>query len=322
MTTFGDQVFEFGGAPVGSGRFSNPWSTHYFVDGTASVSGDGKAPDRAFMTIQEAVNAATGGDVIYIRPKQYTLGTGFARYTEDITIAQANTAGSGTETNANISIIGITQRPYPSDMLGVRTKYSTAAHGGWNIECPGTHIEGIGHFAEDATSYAMFFESNGGTRTKGFDGASMYNVMVKGKGVAIGSATGGSGDMQIVNCKFQCKYDGSGTPLLQLTGSAGAINRLSVINCDFIGGNANNYATSVITGAAPVTSLVMRNCHFSQAPDSGAYINFADTSNSGVISCCFFGSEGLAATETTWGGGDCGIHAAGVFDENGAVDMS
>ena len=323
MTTFGDQVREYGGAPVGSGRFSSPWATHYFVDATnGTTNAGGKRPDDAFSTIQGAIDVATGGDVIYIRPQVYTLGTGFARYTEDITIAQAQTAGSGTEANANMSIIGVTQRQYPSDMLGVRTKYATAAHGGWNIECPATHIEGIGHFAEDATSYAMFFESNGGTRTKGFDGSSMYNVMVKGKGVDIGSATGGSGDMSIVNCKFQCKHNGTGTPLIKLTGSAGAINRLSIIGCDFIGGNANNYATSVITGAAPVSSFVMRDCHFSQAPDSGAYINFAGTSNSGVISNCFFGSEGLAATETTWGGGDCGIHAAGVFDENGAVDMS
>jgi len=323
MSIAPDMLFHMGGAPVGGARFSSPWATHWFVDGTdGSDSNEGTRPDRAKATIQAAITASTGGDVIYIRPKVYTLGTGFARYTEDITIAQAQTAGSGTEANANKSIIGVTQRQYPSDMLGVRTKSNTAAHGGWNIECPATHIEGIGHFAEDATSYAMFFESNGGTRTKGFDGSSMYNVMVKGKGVAIGSATGGSGDMSIVNCKFQCKWNGTGPPLIQLTGSAGAINRLSIIGCDFIGGNANNYATSVITGAAPVSSFVMRNCHFSQAPDSGAYINFAGTTNSGVVSCCFFGSEGLASTETTLTSGSSGIHAAGLFDENGAVDMS
>ncbi len=305
--------------------FFEPWSDVWYVDGRTGGGSDdytGTGPSKAKATIQAAITAASGGDVVYIRPQVYTLGTGFARYTEDITVAQAQTAGSGTEANANISIIGITSRQYPSDMLGVRTKYSTAAHGGWNIECPGTHLENIGIFAEDATSYAIFFESNGGTRTKGFDGSSMYNVMVKGKATQLGSGTGGSGDVSIVNCKFQCKYDGSGTPLLNLVGSAGAINRLSVINCDFIGGNANNYSTAVITGAAPVISFVMRDCHFSQAPDTPPYINFAGTSNSGVISNCYFGSEGLAATETTWGGGDCGIHAAGVFDENGAVDMS
>jgi hypothetical protein len=323
MSNVPDFLTHMGGVPVGGARFSSPWATHWFVDATDGAAGNsGKRPDDALNTIQAAITAAAGGDVIYIRPQVYTLGTGFARYTEDITIAQASTTGTGTETNANKSIIGVTQRQYPSDMLGVRTKYATAGHGGWNIEAPGTHIEGIGHFAEDATSYAMFFESNGGTRTKGFDGSSMYNVMVKGKGVDLGSATGGSGDMSIVNCKFQCKYDGTGTPLIKLTGSAGAINRLSIINCDFIGGNANNYATAVITGAAPVTSFVMRNCHFSQDPDSGDFINFAGTSNSGVITNCYFGSESLAAKMATLTSGSSGIHVAGLFDENGAVDFS
>jgi hypothetical protein len=321
MTTFSDQVFEFGGAPVGSGRFSSPWATHWFVDfDNGTASGDGRRPDKAYKTIQAAVTAASGGDVIYIAPRAYQLGQGFRRYVEDITVTQGGTAGSGqVATNANISIIGVTQRQYPSDMVGVRTKYSTAGHGGWNIEAPGTHLESIGHFAEDATTYAIFFESDGATRSKGFDGVSMYNVMVKGKEVRF---SGGGGDMSIINCKFQAKYDGTGTPLLNLIGSAGAVNRLSVIGCDFIGGNANNYATAPVTGAAPVTSFVMRDCHFSQDPDSGDFINFAGTTNSGVVSNCFFGSESLAAKLGTLTSGSSGIHSAGLFDENGAVDMS
>jgi hypothetical protein len=317
-TNFPDGLSSFG-APVTGGRFSSPWATHRFVDATNGNDNNlGTVPDEAYATIQAAVTASSAQDVIYIRPQVYTLGTGFARYTEDITVSQGNTTGSGTETNANLSIIGVTQRRYPSDMVGVRTKYSTAGHGGWNIECPGTHIENIGHFAEDATTYGMYFESNGATRTKGPDGCSMYNVMIKGKGVYI---DGGS-DMQIINCKFQCKYDGTGTPLLQLVGSANAVARLSVVGCDFIGGNANNFSTSPVSGAAPVTSFVMRDCHFSQTPDTGAYINFAGSTNSGVVTNCFFGSEGLASTDTTLTSGSSGIHTGGVFDENGAVDMS
>jgi hypothetical protein len=321
MTTFGDQVFEYGGAPVGSGRFSSPWATHWFVDfDNGSASNGGKRPDDAYKTIQAAVTASTGGDVIYIAPRQYQLGQGFRRYVEDITVTQGGTAGSGNvATNANKSLIGITQRQYPSDMVGVRTKYSTAGHGGWNIEAPGTHLENIGVFAEDATTYAIFFESDGATRSKGWDGCSMYKVMVKGKEVRF---SGGGGDVSIVNCKFQCKYDGTGTPQLNLIGSAGTVNRMSVISCDFIGGNANNYATAPVTGAAPVTSFVMRDCHFSQDPDSGDFINFAGISNSGVVTNCFFGSESLAAKLGTLTSGSSGIHSAGLFDENGAVDMS
>lgn len=323
LTKYPNGVLSSGQIVPGGGRFSGPWSTHYFVDGDLGSDGNtGEQPNRSMKTIQAAVTKATGGDVIYIKPKTYTLGTGFARYTEDVTIAQGNTTGSGTETRANISIIGVTQRQYPSDMLGVRTKYATAAHGGWNIETPGTHIEGIGIFGEDATSYAMFFESNGGTRTKGFDGSSMYNVMIKGKAVQLGSGTGGSGDVSLVNCKFQAKYDGAGTPLLSLVGSAGAINRLSVIGCDFIGGNANNYSTSPVSSAAPVTSLVMRNCTFSQDPDSGDFLAFAGSSNSGIVANCSFASTDANAKLARVIAGASGIHGAGLYDENGMVDLS
>ena len=120
MSIAPDMLFHMGGVPVGGARFSSPWATHWFVDGTdGNDNNDGKTPGTAKATIQAAVTASTGGDVIYIRPQVYTLGTGFARYTEDITVAQAQTAGSGTEANANKSIIGVTQRQYPSDMLGV-----------------------------------------------------------------------------------------------------------------------------------------------------------------------------------------------------------
>lgn len=319
-TNFKNGVSSFGVPLFGGDRFSSPWATHYFVDATDGRDGNtGKEPTSAFETIQRAVNVATGGDVIYINPQVYTLGTGFARYTEDVTIAQDSTTGSGTETKANISIIGVTQRQYPSDMVGVRTKYATAAHGGWNIEVPGTHIESIGVFAEDATTYAMFFESNGATRTKGFDGSSMYNVMVKGKEVRM---SGGGSDMSIVNCKFQTKYDGAGTPQLNLIGSAGTVNRLSVVGCDFIGGNANNYSTSPVVGAAPVTSLVMRDCSFSQDPDTGDFLAFAGSSNSGIVANCSFASIDANAKLARIIAGASGIHGAGLYDENGMVDLS
>lgn len=322
ITNFPGGVSSFG-SPVMNGRFSSPWATHYFVDGTdGNDSQTGLTPADAKATIQAAVDLASAQDVIYIRPQVYTLGTGFARYTEDITISQGNTTGSGTETNANISIIGVTQRQYPSDFVGVRTKYSTAAHGGWNIETPGTHIENIGHFAEDADSYAMFFESNSGTRTKGFDGSSMYNVMVKGKAVQIGGDDGGSEGLSLVNCKFQCRFNGAGTPLLSIRGSAGAIRRLSIVGCDFIGGNGNNYSTAPVSSSAPVESLVMKDCTFGQDPDTGEFLDFGGTTNSGIVSNCSFASIDANAKLTRIIAGISGIHGAGLFDENGTVDLS
>lgn len=318
MSTFGDQVLEYGGSPVSGGRFTNPWGTHYFVDGTDGADrNDGKAPNRAKATIQAAVTAATGGDVIYIRAQTYKIATGFNRYTEDVTITQGGTAGSGqVATNANMAIIGVTPRSYPSDMLGVRTKYATAAHGGWLIYAPGTHIEGIGVFAEDATTSAVHFLSETASYTSTTDGSSLYNVMIKGKQLRL---AGGGGDIAIVNCKFQCKYNGTGTPQIEVVGGA---NRLSIVGCDFIGGNVNNYATPPIVTAAPLTSFVMRDCHFSQDPDAGDFLDINGTTNSGVVTNCYFGSEDVTAKLADLTSGSSGIHSAGIYDENGCDDMS
>ena len=68
LTNFPNEITSFGVPIMGSNRFSNPWSTHYFVNGDTGISGGGTTPASAFKTIQEAVTAMTGGDVVYIKP--------------------------------------------------------------------------------------------------------------------------------------------------------------------------------------------------------------------------------------------------------------
>ena len=161
---------------IGGYRFSNPWSTHYFVDGdNGADTNDGKSPSTAFATIQTAVTAATGGDVIYIRPKTYTMGTGFARYTEDVVIANTSAAAASTAPQAGKSLIGITPNDVSSDFLGVRWKYATDTN--LNVEAPGTHIENIGFFCEGATA-GVYFEGDGATYTKaGGSFASVFHFL-------------------------------------------------------------------------------------------------------------------------------------------------
>lgn len=71
MTTFGDQVFQFGGVPVTSGGITSKLfgtSTKgraWFVDPTNGSNIDGKSPKKAFTTMQQAFNVAASGDIIY-----------------------------------------------------------------------------------------------------------------------------------------------------------------------------------------------------------------------------------------------------------------
>lgn len=303
---------------VGDGRFSSPWNTHIFVDyDNGSDSNDGQSPDGAKKTIQGAVTAATAGDVIYVRPRPYTLGTGFARYTEDVVVTLGGVGGSGvTATNANMSIIGITQRgAAATDFLGVRWKFATATP--LTVDAPCLHVENIGFFVEDAT-YAINLRCNGATRTQeGTTGFSIYNCAIKGDGKLY--ANGGN-EISIVGCRFQAKYDGT-TGGINLVGSANQCARTIIKNCEFIGGNAFNMATAPITTAAPQYDLFIRDCYFSVDTDT-VYMNIAGTTNTGLVANCYFASADINALCTGLVAGVSGVFAAGLYDEVGVDDFS
>ena len=323
MTTFGDQVREYGGAPVGSGRFSSPWAKHYFVDAIdGKVNNGGLKPDDAMSTIQGAVDLAVGGDVIYIRPKAYQNAQGFQRYVEDVVVGIGDNTGSGTVcTNANISLIGVTQRTCGgSDFLGVRWKVSGSNTIPLTVRAAALHIENIGFFNE-GTGNTIYFQTEGTNLTKiGGDGPSIYNCAFKIKGPVY--ANGGDG-LQIVGCRFQTKHDGSGTAI-KLTGagtdSGTAVGRPLIKGCTFLGGNAYNMDTSPIIWEGSIYDGVIRDCYFANNPDTGDYIDLSGTID-GVIANCYFGSADAEADLAALQAGTYGIFGAGMVDENGMLDM-
>lgn len=300
------------GVPVfgGGSRFTNPWATHYFVDGdNGSDADDGLSTETSKATIQAAITASRGGDVIYVRPKTWTIGTGFARYTEDLTVPLGGDGGSGiTATNAAKSIVGITPQGFPNDHLGVRHKYSTTSGYNMIVDAPRLHIENVGFFSEDAT-YAIHLRNNGATWTRqGSAGFSLYNCSVKG---AYLYSEGGDG-INIVNCQFQAKYDGS-VAAIQLVGSAVQVKRPLIQGCHFIGGNANNMSGPCIIGAAPWLDACIRDCYFHADPDGSIYINIAGSTSTGTISNCHFSVADVSTDRIVEGGLIC----TGIYDGGG-----
>jgi hypothetical protein len=75
MTTVADGLFQYGGSPVGTSLdltkiFSTPSGTRkrgraWFVDASTGTDGDGRSPQKAFLTMQRAFNAVASGDIIY-----------------------------------------------------------------------------------------------------------------------------------------------------------------------------------------------------------------------------------------------------------------
>lgn len=319
MSTFADGLYQYGGEPVTSGgRFTSPWSTVYFVDGIDGNDGNkGTSPDKSFKTIQKAVNASTYQDVIYVRPQTYKLGTGFNRYVEDVTVPLGGSGGSGAiATNANKTIIGVTQRITATDFLGVRWKYASATN--LTVYAPCLHIEGIGLFTEDAT-YGINLLCDGATRTQeGTTGFSMYNCAVKGNGKLYAN---GCNELVVAGCRFQAKYDGT-VGGINLVGSSNQCPRPIIRNCEFIGGNANNMDAACIVTAAPVYDLMLRDCYFSVIPDSGVYLNIAGTTNTGIVANCYFGAADINTACTGLVAGVSGAFASALYDEVGIEDFS
>lgn len=311
LTRFPHGVSSFGIPIFGDGsRFSSPWSTHYFVDGDNGSDGNrGTEPTKAFKTIQKAVTASTAQDVIYIRAKSYTIGTGFARYTEDVTSTLGGNGGSGVAAlNANKTIIGVTPNAANSEYGGVRWKHASATN--LTVDSPALHVENIGFFSEGAT-YGVLLRNDGATYTqRGSDGASFYNCVFKGKGLYV--LSGGDG-VTIQNCRFHCAYDGT-VAQLNYSCSANPGRRLLVRNCEWQDGNGTTSSGPCITIAAPLTELLIRDCYFGQLPTGNVYIATSGA-NYGLIANCYFNHDDLDTdAEITLG---TGVTAVGCYDAAG-----
>jgi hypothetical protein len=291
MSVFADALYQYGGQPVGP-LFASPWSTVRFVDGEdGNDNNSGLKPVEALKTIQAAVTASTRGDVIYVRPLQYTGGTGFSRYTEEVTVTAGASAGSAAHfENANISIIGTVNTPNPE--YGVRWKHLTDTSGYCLInKAPALHLENLGFYAEGAAG-AVRLLCNGATTTqRGSDGTTFTNCVVKAGRVI--TADGGDG-LTFRNVYFHAAPAGGATGGITFTCSANPGRRLKILDCQFIEGNGAASATEYINIAGVASEVLIYKCHFGLIPTSGKFI--LATSTTGDLSMCSFAKADVHIT--------------------------
>lgn len=285
---------------MGPVQFSNPWRKPLFVDAVSGADGaSGFSPAAAKKTIQAGVTAGARGDAIYIRPQLYTLGTGFARYTEDVIVPLL--------TN-DLSIIGVTNTLNPE--FGVRWKPSGNTTP-LTVNAPGLHLENIGFFSEVA--YRMIKLENDGNATKvGSCGFTMFNCAVKGNTIQIDSGDG----VRLRKVYFHAMYDGSLTGgIIGVTTGGSALRRLTIEDCFFFGGNGVAAATAFITlTGGTITETAITRCNFGAVPQSGKYILNTNVTG-GILSNSFFGKAALSRTaDLTLSG----MIMAGCFDGSGA----
>ena len=263
MTTFGDQVFQFGGIPVvGSGMLPIMGSSGrvFFVDpANGSDSNSGLTPKSALDTVTAAYNKCTAnkGDTVYLLGDGNTSGT--ARESSlPLTWAKDNThlvglgapcmlsqrtritplSGAALTENA---VIKVTADACVFSNLAIGHWGSTDAKGTQGLEVAGQrnyfhnlHVVGIGHDnAGDETDSADLLISAGGNEN-------LFERCTFGVDTVLRSTTNAS---------------------IEVTGAA---ERNAFIDCTSIirGDSANNYFIKVDAAADILGFLLFKNCTF------------------------------------------------------------
>lgn len=258
------------GAGLGYGWKSD--SATYFVDATNGSDGNtGKSPEKAFATIQGAINVADKHDVIYIfDPDIASSGTGSTtKYTEDITIAK---------TKHNLSLIGASQiRGFPVRECGIQAATATATI---TASAGSLTLENLRIIRANSATHGVFAESGEDTTDYGH-GSVIYNCRFSGfAGTASGNAAIrgiGLQGMQIINCQFVDNYID-----IWFVSSTATATDLLVKDCLFsitaIAGTAKSADIVVNTqGSGYVAIMWNVFAHILPAAGYARYISIADT---------------------------------------------
>lgn len=274
MSTFADQLFQFGGSPVGVPVLQG--ATYFFVDSTNGQDGNPGTAARPFATIQAAVDKAEDNVL-----GKVVIGIAPGAYDETVTISRP-------ETGAAMMLIGLGPRG------SVYIEPSTEDAVGMVCDRDDVTLFNVGVAAEDDTSATALTVT--GSRFRAyqckFEGGA--NQVVIGPGTVAQEAAGTKGngaDGLFEDCEFCWGTNGL---IVQCT-DYGGVTQLYLRDCHF-----HNLATKHITevvgsgGAAAVTffNFVVRNCIFDDLEDGTAPTNYIDlnanNANTGVVAGCQF----------------------------------
>jgi hypothetical protein len=272
LTHFQHGIFATPTVGAGLGYGWKVDSTTYFVDGTnGSDSNGGTSPDKAFATIQHAIDSADKHDVIYIFDQDLaSSGTGStAKYTEDITVSK---------TKHNLSLIGASRLVgFPVRECGIQNATAVA---NLIVSAGSLTVENLRFSRGNSGTHGIWAESGEDTTDYGH-GAVIYNCRFTGfAGTAAGNAAirgVGLQGMQIINCQFVDNYID-----IWFVSSTGTATDLLIKNCLFsitaVAATAKS-ADIVINTQGSGYVAIMGNCFAHIIPAAGytRYISIADT---------------------------------------------
>ena len=290
------------GLQVGGLSVTGASGTVRYVDGSVlDTTGDGVSRATAFQTVQDAIDAASSGDVILVYPGEYNET--LVVTTDYVTLAGVHTGYGRPDVNPTIGT------PLTVTAQGFRCERMRFAPG------DGTDAviqEGNGFLYNDCVFDDASDANEAGLRLKGNADDDSFTAS---EGV-------------VSNCLFR----GNAFGILFDTGDAptnGVGCTHDVIDsCRFIDNTSADVATADTgTGVYSVQDTVIRRCSFMEPKNKATWIDFT-TSNggaagdqTGVIEDCFFNDDtvdttAVAIVGTGWG--VVGCHSMdGEFDGSG-----
>lgn len=319
MSTFPDQLRQYGGVPVGSGNYRSWWDrTTYFVDNDNGNDGNtGKKPGSAFQNLKAALDVMQHDDVVYIKPREIATTSD----TDNAYIIPATAENWATTiTQYGISIIGAGSNSHLQCNEAAQYRVYLRGHGSvtsshvLSILGAMTNVENIAFHRGGMTGAkaGLAFTGSPGTAYAGTVNNCLFRWF---------SATGSTGIyiedawyMNISNSIFySCKTG------IHAFGSNATMRSVSISNCEFKGAATSRAVDIEILGSGTKHTYI-DSCRFGITPTAGndSYIEIG--TGDGMISNCYAEDANVDVGTTLAGGEDvvkpATVIAVGCHDES------
>lgn len=297
----------------------------FYVDGTngSDTTGNGRV-DKPYATIQTAIDAASDGDTIYIRPIAEAAGdTDPGSYAENLTIAA---------TKSNLRLVGLSNGVAQGGQPQLRKGAGSSPH--ITVEAFGCFIHGLTINGASNTGGGIKLVAAAGTKDAGglvisdchFKNLKSSAAAATG-GAIYWTASGGCWYVTIVNCEF---FDCRAGIVLMGTG----IDRpkgIKILNCRFFSSaNTTVDADIYLSGGDGVNGLMIDRCVFgtvdvpgyATSPSAARYLDLTGCTNGVLSNSVFacsgktFGAAGNAAKVPTT------VRMAACWQEDAAVSRA
>ena len=285
MTTFGDQLFQYGGQPVGGGLLSyHSGRTRWIDPVNGSDSASGKTPEKAWETMQKAADSLgyfqTNGDLT-----GHDIAIRMPGVEEVDTNIRFDGNGVATNPGAGISIVASTSglRTF-GDVLTAHTRMSSDG-----ATSAGASVSTVVVVRREINFYGLSFAGRG-TGERGDGMGACISYLVDGT-VATGNYLGfhqGGNFHTVRGCNF--RDDGGNNTVGIYEFGAGAAE---IVDCTF----GYNAATRGPTGIMIRGSLTNNpfdidiiNCLFRVCP-VGIVLGASNPENTSIRNCVFAGNS-------------------------------